>query len=164
MSKLSAGILVYRQQNNQTEVLLGHPGGPFYAKKDDGVWSIPKGEYEDEEPLDAAKREFQEELGQAAPTGNYQDLGEIKQSGGKVNHIWAVTGDLDVSKTTSNTFELEWPPKSGKTQSFPEIDRAEWFNLAAAKRKIRPYQLEFIERLEKLLGFNPTDTKPLSLF
>ncbi len=163
MPKLSAGVLVYRNPEDKLEVLLVHPGGPFWANKNEGTWSIPKGEYNDEDPLSAAKREFKEELGQSPPKGEYLELGEAKASN-KINKIWAVNGDLDVTKIKSNTFELEWPPRSGRKQEFPEIDKAEWFDLAVAKRKLRTSQLEFLDRLEKLLGLDPTNTVPPSLF
>jgi predicted NUDIX family NTP pyrophosphohydrolase len=132
-------------------VLLVHPGGPFWQKRDEGVWSIPKGEFADNEvALDVARREFQEELGSPAPDGNIAALGTIRQAGGKTVHAWAVPGDLDVTHVTSNTFEIEWPPRSGKIQEFPEVDRAEWFDLVNARRKMLPAQREFIDRLEAL--------------
>ncbi len=133
-------------------MLLVHPGGPFWQKRDEGVWSIPKGEFADNEvALDVARREFQEELGSPAPDGNIAALGTIRQAGGKTVHAWAVPGDLDVTHFTSNTFEIEWPPRSGKMQEFPEVDRAEWFDLVNARRKMLPAQCEFIDRLEALL-------------
>ena len=119
------------------EVLLGHMGGPFWAKKDAGGWSVPKGEYEsDETPEAAARREFQEELGLPAPEGEYLPLGEVKQSGGKVVTVWAVEGDLDPAQVVPGTFEMEWPPRSGRTQEFPEVDRVAWFGLAEAEEKL----------------------------
>ena len=163
MPKHSAGLLVYRRQGGKLEVLLEHPGGPFWANKDEGVWIIPKGEYDNEDALEAAKREFREELGQSPPRGEYQELGEVK-AGNKINKIWAVEGNVDTANVKSNTFELEWPPKSGRTQKFPEVDRAEWFDLATAKRKLRASQLEFLVRLEKFLDINPASTAPPSLF
>jgi len=133
-------------------VLLVHPGGPFWQKRDEGVWSIPKGEFaENEVGIDVARREFQEELGTAAPTGEATPLGEVRQTGGKVVHAWAMRGDLDVTRTTSNTFEIEWPPRSGKMQRFPEVDRAAWFDAATARRKVLPAQSAFIDRLEEQL-------------
>jgi predicted NUDIX family NTP pyrophosphohydrolase len=133
-------------------VLLVHPGGPFWQKRDEGVWSIPKGEFaENEVGIDVARREFQEELGTAAPAGEATPLGEVRQKGGKVVHAWAVLGDLDVTRTTSNTFEIEWPPRSGKMQSFPEVDRATWFDPITARRKVLPAQGAFIDRLEEQL-------------
>jgi predicted NUDIX family NTP pyrophosphohydrolase len=148
----SAGIVLHRRCNDRTEVLLVHPGGPFWARRDLGVWSIPKGEYDPgEDPLAAALREFQEELGSPAPDGDKEDLGEIRQHGGKVVRAWAVEGDLDVSGVHSNTFELEWPPRSGKTAEFPEIDRAEWFELALARQKIVGAQAALLDRLSERL-------------
>jgi predicted NUDIX family NTP pyrophosphohydrolase len=144
----SAGIVLHRRVNDRTEVLLVHPGGPFWARRDLGVWSIPKGEYESgEDPLAAALREFAEELGSPAPDGDRADLGEIRQRGGKAVRAWAVTGDLDVDAVQSNTFELEWPPRSGRTTSFPEVDRAEWFELDLARQKIIPAQAVLLDRL-----------------
>ncbi|HSD92255.1 MAG TPA: NUDIX domain-containing protein [Methyloceanibacter sp.] len=153
MTKLSAGILLYRGEGNAREVLLVHPGGPFWANKDLGAWSIPKGEYtQDEDPLAVAKREFAEELGSPPPDGDYLELGEIKQPSRKLITAFAVAGDLDPATLQSNLFELEWPPKGGRKQSFPEIDRAKWFTLAEARTKIQPGQAPFIDRLLDLLG------------
>ncbi len=136
-----------------TEVLLGHMGGPFWAKKDAGGWSVPKGEYEpDETPEAAARREFQEELGLPAPEGEYLPLGEVKQSGGKVVTVWAVEGDLDPAQVVPGTFEMEWPPRSGRTQEFPEVDRAAWFGLAEAEEKLLKGQRPFLARLGDLLN------------
>jgi predicted NUDIX family NTP pyrophosphohydrolase len=162
MRKLSAGILVYKRINNQVEVLLAHPGGPFWAKKDLGAWSIPKGEYEeDEDPFDAAKREFKEEIGQNAPSGDYYELGESKQKSGKIIMAWAVEADLDAGQVKSNTFEMEWPPRSGQKQEFPEIDKAEWFFLNKATKKINQGQQVFLERLiEKLQIEKPKPEEP----
>jgi predicted NUDIX family NTP pyrophosphohydrolase len=149
--KRSAGLLMYRHARRGIELLLVHPGGPFWARKDDGVWSIPKGEYDDgEHPLAVAKREFAEELGVVAD-GAFADLGEVTQAGRKVVRAFALEGDLDVSRVTSNTFEMEWPPKSGRRQSFPEVDRAEWFSPAEARRKILSGQQPFIGRLLALV-------------
>ena len=129
-------------------MLLVHPGGPFWARRDAGVWSIPKGEYSDgEDPLDAARREFAEELGSRAPDGDPADLGEIRQKSGKVVHGWALAGDLDPVTIQSNTFTLEWPPRSGRMTEFPEVDRAEWFGLERAREKINPAQAAFLDRL-----------------
>jgi predicted NUDIX family NTP pyrophosphohydrolase len=148
----SAGLLLYRQRDGKPEVLLVHPGGPFWQKRDDGAWSIPKGEIvENETGIDVARREFQEELGTAAPDGELTSLGTVQQAGGKVVQAWAVPGDLDVTRTTSNTFELEWPPRSGRIQQFPEVDRAGWFDLDTARRKLLPAQGAFIDRLEEQL-------------
>ena len=152
MPKRSAGLLLYRRAGDALEVLLVHPGGPFWAKKDDGAWSIPKGEYDDgEDPLAVAKREFAEEVG-AAPQGAFADLGEVVQGGGKRVRAFALEGDVDVSRLQSNTFELEWPPKSGRKQTFPEVDRVEWFAPDVARRKILAGQLPLIERLLALVG------------
>ncbi len=148
-SAQSAGLVLYRRRDGKLEVLLVHPGGPFWQKRDDGAWSIPKGEIaENEVGIDVARREFHEELGVAAPDGEPISLGAVRQSGGKVVHAWALAGDLDVTKTTSNTFEIEWPPGSGKMQAFPEVDRAGWFDVDAARRKLLPAQRAFIDRLE----------------
>ncbi len=148
MAKLSAGLLVYRVKDKTVEVFLVHPGGPFWAKKDGGAWSIPKGEYTSEEnPLEAAKREFKEETGFEPPAGKMMELQPIKQPSGKVVIAWAVEGDFDAGKINSNTFSMEWPPKSGKQQEFPEVDRAEWFSLEEAKAKILKGQAGFIEQL-----------------
>jgi predicted NUDIX family NTP pyrophosphohydrolase len=144
----SAGILLHRRSAGELEVLLVHPGGPFWARRDEGAWSIPKGEYlEGEEPLAAARREFQEELGTPPPAGPAEDLGEIRQKAGKVVRGFALEGDLDVGQITSNTFEIEWPPRSGRVIAVPEVDRAEWFRLAEAGKKINPAQVELLERL-----------------
>ncbi len=163
MAKQSAGILLYRRAGDTIEVLLAHPGGPFFAKKDDGVWSIPKGEFTDgEEPLQAAEREFQEETGTPVPQGERKDIGKVKLSSGKTIYAWAVEGNLDASNINSNTFSLEWPPKSGQKQEFPEIDRAEWFILPKAVQKLNKSQVTFIERLAAFLKLNfdatPSDT------
>lgn len=151
--KVSSGLLVYRYRNNIFEVLLAHPGGPFWANKDDGAWTIPKGEVsEDEDPLAAARREFEEEIGQVAPRNKSFYLDSIKRRDGKVIHVWAVQGDLDASAIQSNMFTVEWPPKSGKKQEFPEIDKAAWFELSAALPKLHKGQPEFIKRLAEHLG------------
>ena len=148
----SAGILLYRLRDGAPEVLLVHPGGPFWANKDDGAWSIPKGEHgEDEDPRAAALREFEEETGTAPPPAALADLGSVRLKSGKQVLAYAVAGDLDPADVRSNTFELEWPPRSGRTQSFPEIDRAEWFDLTTARGKLNPAQAEFVDRLEALL-------------
>src|SRR5579859_6925635 len=139
----SAGILLYRHQAGALQVLLVHPGGPFWARKDQGVWSIPKGEYEShEDPLAAARREFEEELGTAPPAGPTHDLGEIRQRAGKLVHAFGLEGDLDAATVVSNTCEIEWPPRSGRAITIPEIDRAEWFALSEAREKIVPAQAE----------------------
>lgn len=153
MPRRSAGVLVYRSTGNSLEVLLAHPGGPYYVKKDDGVWSIPKGELEgDEEPLVAAVREFTEEMGSPPPDAPFRALGEARQRSGKVNLIWAVEGDLDVVGVRSNTFLMEWPPRSGRTIEVEEIDRAEWFDLPSARVKISASQVPFLDRLDQLVN------------
>jgi len=150
MAKRSAGILMYRRRTVSFEVLLVHPGGPYWAKKDAGAWSIPKGEYEaDEDALAVARREFEEETG-ARPEGDFISLGEVRQSAKTVS-AWAVEGDFDVATLKSNLFELKWPPKSSRVRSFPEVDRAQWFDPAAAKRMILRGQIGFIDRLAALL-------------
>lgn len=148
----SAGILLFRRNNKQIEFFLVHPGGPFWAKKDAGAWSIPKGEYGDEEDaLSAARREFEEETGQTV-SGNFIPLQPLKQKGGKLVQAFAVEGDIDAGNIRSNTFEMEWPPRSGKRRSFPEVDRAGWFDAATAKEKINEKQAALVhELLDKLL-------------
>jgi predicted NUDIX family NTP pyrophosphohydrolase len=155
MAKLSAGILMYRGQGPALELLLVHPGGPFWAKKDRGAWSIPKGEYtEGEDPLACAIREFAEELGRPAVTrpAALFSLGELRQPSRKVIAAFALEGDFDPAMLKSNEFEMEWPPKSGQMQSFPEVDRAAWFAPDAARKKIHPGQAPFIDRLLAALG------------
>ena len=151
--KLSAGILLYRGLGDALRLLLVHPGGPFWAKKDEGAWSIPKGEYDaGEDPLLVARREFEEELGRPAPDGKVTELGEIVQPSRKRVTAYAIEGDFDPSRLKSNVFELEWPPRSGRMQSFPEVDRAEWFTPDEARAKILPGQRPFIDRLLERLG------------
>lgn len=151
MPRLSAGLLMYRIQDGAMQVLLAHPGGPFFRNKDDGAWSIPKGEPDaDEDLLLTAQREFEEETG-IKPTGPFIALKPIKQKGGKLVHAWAFEGDCDPATIKSNTFTMEWPPKSGRQMEFPEIDRAEFFDLRVAKQKIKAGQDEFIEELERIL-------------
>ncbi len=149
MPARSAGILLYRRRPAGLEVLLVHPGGPFFARRDAGVWSIPKGEYgADEEPLACARREFAEEIGQPLPpAAAVIPLGEIRQRGGKVVSAWAIEGDLDARAIASNTFVLAWPPGSGRTREFPEVDRAGWFDLAAAAEKLLAAQRPLLDRL-----------------
>jgi predicted NUDIX family NTP pyrophosphohydrolase len=149
----SAGLLLYRVRDGRPEVLIGHMGGPFWAKKDEGAWSVFKGEYEDsEEPLAAARREFEEETGSPPPAGDVIDLGEVRQSSGKHVTAWAVEGDFDASTLQSNTFTTEWPPRSGKQAEFPEVDRAEWFDLDTAREKLVKAQAAFIDALARELG------------
>jgi predicted NUDIX family NTP pyrophosphohydrolase len=137
----------------RTEVLLVHPGGPFWSKRDDGAWSIPKGEIEaGESRIEVARREFREELGVPAPDGELISLGAIRQAGGKVVHAWAARGDVDASRIESNRFTIEWPPRSGRMQEFPEVDRAAWFDLDEARRKILPSQLPLLDRLVPALS------------
>lgn len=148
MPKRSAGLMLFRRGDAGIEVLIAHPGGPFWARKDDGAWSIPKGEYtDDEEPLAAARREFVEELGLDVPAGEVTALGEVKQSGGKVVTAFAIEADLDITDTVSNTFEMEWPPKSGKMATFPEVDRVAWLDLDTARVKLNKVQRELLDRL-----------------
>jgi predicted NUDIX family NTP pyrophosphohydrolase len=157
MPKRSAGLLVYRQVDDEPEVLLVHPGGPFWAKKDEGAWSLPKGEHEpDEDPLEVAIREFSEELGHEPPDASSpMFLGELPQPSGKRVSAWALPGDLDVAEIESNTFTMEWPPRSGRTGEFAEVDRAGWFDLETARRKLLRGQVGFIDRLAQLLEAGP---------
>lgn len=149
--KQSAGILLYRFERKQLQFLLVHPGGPFWTKKDEGAWTIPKGEPgEEEDLLLAAQREFYEETGYQ-PEGKFLKLAPIKQKSGKLVHAWAVEGEMDVSELQSNTFELEWPPRSGKMKTFPEIDKAQWFTAQEALVKLLPAQKGFVEELQNLL-------------
>jgi len=153
MPASSAGILLYRRRGDRLEVLLVHPGGPFWARRDQGAWSIPKGEYAaGEDPVAAARREFAEELGAEPPEGPVEDLDEVRQKAGKRVHAWALEGDLDAAAIESNTFELEWPPRSGRMIEVPEVDRAEWFTLERAREKINPAQTEFLDRLARTAG------------
>jgi predicted NUDIX family NTP pyrophosphohydrolase len=145
---LSAGLLLYRHRGDVLEVLIGHPGGPFWARKGDGAWSIPKGEYASgEDPWEAARREFAEEVGCPAPDGARRELGTVKQSSGKMLTVFAVAADLDVSAFTSNTFTLEWPKGSGRLQQFPELDRVAWLPVAQAAIKLLKGHRIFLERL-----------------
>ena len=147
-ARRSAGILLFRRSSGGVEVLLGHMGGPFWARRDAGAWSVPKGEYEpDEEPLAAARREFQEELGLPVPAGDLVELGSVTQSGGKVVTVWAVEADLDPGEVTPGTFTMEWPKGSGRVAEFPEVDRAAWFDLRDAGERIVAAQREFLDRL-----------------
>ncbi|HTZ47450.1 MAG TPA: NUDIX domain-containing protein [Verrucomicrobiae bacterium] len=151
MPKLSAGILLFRRRSSALEVLLVHPGGPFWKKKDLGAWSIPKGEYaEQEDPLAAARREFAEETGMKVQ-GNFLLLGSFKQPSGKMIIAWALEGDCSVADIRSNTFSMEWPPKSGRQQEFPEIDRADWFALTEAHKRILKGQAAILDRLKSQL-------------
>jgi predicted NUDIX family NTP pyrophosphohydrolase len=151
--RVSAGILLFRASGGSLQVLLAHPGGPLFEKRDNGHWTIPKGEPDPDEPLlDAARREFVEETGQPLPEADLLDLGSITQKGGKVVHAWAVDGDLDPENARSETFEMEWPPRSGRIQSFPEIDRVAWFDPDEARRRIKDTQIPLIDRLVEALA------------
>ncbi len=153
MAKTSAGIMLFRGRGPSLEILLVHPGGPFWAKRDEGAWSIPKGEYHrDEDALRAAQREFEEELGIPCPSTVLIDLGQVTQSNAKQVVAWAVEGDFDPADLQSNVFEMEWPPHSGRSEKFPEVDKAQWFLLGQATSKILPAQRSFLERLAEHLG------------
>lgn len=155
MAKKSAGLLVYRRASDpaELEVLLAHPGGPFFARKDLGVWTIPKGEYDDEEePEAAAAREFAEEIGLPPPDGPYVELGEVRQASGKRVRAFAVESDLDLTGSMSNLFEMEWPPGSGRVERFPEVDRAAWYGTKEAAWKLNASQAVFVDRLVAYLG------------
>ncbi len=147
-ARKSAGLLLFRRKET-LEVFLAHMGGPFWQHKDEGAWSIPKGEFDEELPLDAARREFREETG-FSPEGNFIELTPVKQSGGKTVFAWAIQGDCDPAKSKSNTFSMEWPPGSGVMREFPEVDRAAWFSLAEARKKIVKGQIPLLEQLEGL--------------
>jgi len=151
MIKRSAGLLVYRMRDEDVDVFLVHPGGPFWAKKDAGAWSIPKGEFETEQPLVAAMREFEEETGLKI-SGDFIELKPVKQKGGKIVYAWAVEADFDASDIQSNMFKLEWPPKSGVMRDYPEVDRAGWFDLETAKLKMLASQTGLIEQLQEFLS------------
>jgi predicted NUDIX family NTP pyrophosphohydrolase len=151
MAKRSSGILLFRRIT-ELEVLLVHPGGPFWAKKDLGAWSIPKGEHDDtEEALAAAQREFEEETGAKPNPGELVDLGSVRQKSGKVVQAWALEGDLDADAIRSNTFTIQWPPRSGRQSEFPEVDRAAWFGIEEARERINPAQAAFLDRLVALM-------------
>ncbi len=152
-SRTSAGILLWRRGGTGVEVLIGHMGGPFWARKDEAAWSIPKGEHgAGEDPFAVALREFEEELGTPVPAGEFVPLGEVRQSGGKVLTAWAAEGDLDATTTRSNTFRLEWPPRSGRLQDFPEIDRAAWLPVEEARAKLVKGQVPLLDRLLEALA------------
>jgi predicted NUDIX family NTP pyrophosphohydrolase len=152
MPKTSAGLVVYRVREGRLEIFLVHPGGPFWARKDAGAWSIPKGEFIDpEDPLEAAKREFGEETGHEIE-GPFLPLKPRKQPGGKIVHAWAIPGDLDPERIQSNTFTMEWPRGSGRQKEFPEVDRAEWFEVEEARRRILPGHVGFLDELLDLLS------------
>jgi predicted NUDIX family NTP pyrophosphohydrolase len=144
----SAGLLLHRRGPDGREVLLGHMGGPFFARRDAGAWTVPKGEYAPDEPaLDAARREFREELGLEPPDGDAVPLGEVRQTGGKIVTVWAVEADLDPAAVVPGTFRMEWPPRSGRIQEFPELDRVAWFGLDRAREVVVPAQAAFLDRL-----------------
>jgi predicted NUDIX family NTP pyrophosphohydrolase len=148
LARQSAGLLLFRHVAGRLEVFLVHPGGPYWARKDEGAWSIPKGEFTaGEDALDAARREFREETGLDVP-GPYHVLAPVRQAGGKVVHAWAVRADLDATSIRSNTFSMEWPPRSGRTREFPEVDRAAWFTMEEARRRILPSQVPLLDQLE----------------
>jgi predicted NUDIX family NTP pyrophosphohydrolase len=152
MPKQTGGILLYRSNGGELEVLLTHPGGPYWENKDDGAWTIPKGIIEDgEKPVEAAAREFEEELGSPLPAGELRRLKPIRQAGGKLVHAWAVEGDFDPKKLRSNTFSMEWPPKSGEKQEFPEVDQAAWFTIDIARQRVLKSQSDLLDQLEDLL-------------
>ncbi|HEV2382852.1 MAG TPA: NUDIX domain-containing protein [Terriglobia bacterium] len=152
MAKVSAGLLLFRYRDGRLQVFLVHPGGPFWARKDEGAWSIPKGEVGDgEDPLAAAKREFEEETG-IQPSGDFVPLAAIRQKAGKVVQAWAFAGDCDPRQTRSNSFTMEWPARSGKQKEFPEVDRAEFFEIEEAKRKINPAQAALLAELQQKLS------------
>ena len=152
MARTSAGVLLYRRRDGVPEVFLVHPGGPFWAKKDEGAWSIPKGEFDpSEDALTAAKREFEEETGLVVE-GEFRPLKPIRQAGGKLVHAFALEGDLDPKAIHSNSFEMEWPPRSGRRQAFPEVDRAAWFPLDVAREKIHKGQVGLLDALERMVA------------
>jgi predicted NUDIX family NTP pyrophosphohydrolase len=167
MAKQSAGILLYRRSNAGYEVLLVHPGGPFWAKRDLGSWSIPKGEFDEEDRLTAAKREFQEEIGAPPPEGDYVSLGEAKQTSGKIVYAFALAADFNLERFKSNMFTMEWPPKTGKQQEFPENDKAAWLSLAIARQKLVKGQVPLLQALADRLGQSldePTKPEQTNLF
>ena len=153
MPARSAGILLHRRRSGAVQVLLVHPGGPVWARRDFGAWSLPKGEYHGhEEALAAARREFEEELGSPPPEGAVHELGEVRLRSGKRVVAWALEGDFDAATARSNTFVIEWPPRSGRRIEVPEVDRAEWFSPTEARRRLNPAQAAFVDRLEELLA------------
>jgi predicted NUDIX family NTP pyrophosphohydrolase len=157
-TKTSGGILLYRLRDGAVEVFLVHPGGPFWAKKDAGAWSIPKGEFEaGEDALEAAKREFSEETGSAI-AGDFIALSPVKQASGKIVRAWAVRGDIDAAAIASNTFEMQWPPRSGVTREFPEVDRGGWFSLAVAREKLVSPQRALLDELRAMIGICGSDS------
>jgi predicted NUDIX family NTP pyrophosphohydrolase len=154
----SAGILLFRRADAAVEVLIVHPGGPLWARRDDGAWSLPKGEYEPgEQPLDAARREFEEEIGVPPPDGEALELGEVRLKSGKRVVAWALEGDVDATAIRSNTFAMPWPARSGRIQEFPEVDRGDWFTPAQARVKLNPAQVEFVDRLLDMIELSTDD-------
>jgi predicted NUDIX family NTP pyrophosphohydrolase len=152
MKKHSAGILLYRHKGNEVEVFIGHHGSPLWSSKDSGAWTVPKGTIDgDETALQAARREFNEETGLAVPDGELFELGDIEQKNNKKVTVWAIEADIDTTNAKSNLFDMEWPPRSGKIQKFPELDRLEWFDIKTAASKINPHQVPFLERLAQKL-------------
>lgn len=152
VKRKSAGILLYKLKDEELQLFLVHPGGPFWANKDEGAWTIPKGEFdENEQPLDAAKREFLEETGKAL-SGNFIELAPVVQKAGKLVYAWAIQGNIDADNITCNTYKIQWPPKSGQWKSFPEVDKGAWFRIEEARRKINPAQALFIDELIQKLG------------
>ena len=150
-TKRSAGIILYRVRDGDLEVFLVHPGGPYWSNKDDGAWSIPKGEFEEgDDPLAAARREFREETSFEV-SGQFRALSPLKQPSGKLIHAWALEGDIDAARVASNTFSMEWPPHSGKQRDFPEVDKAAWFSLATAQKKLVPGQRGFLDQLQQIM-------------
>ncbi len=163
MGVTSAGLLLYRSSTSSggVEILIAHPGGPFWARKDHAAWSVPKGEYlSGEDPLHAAYREFEEEVGLTAPEGKPAFLGERRQPGGKRVSVWALEGDLDITHSSSNTFPLEWPRGSGRIQEFPEVDRVEWVSIDAARLKLVKGQVPFLSVLLETIGLGPNRSDP----
>lgn len=155
MSLHSGGVLLYRYEHGELQVMLVHPGGPFWANKDEGAWSIPKGVFEQNEPpIEAARREFKEETGFDVD-GEFIELGRVKQRSNKMVHVWALEKDVDAAAARSNTFTMQWPRNSGQIREYPEVDRAQWFGLAEARRKILKGQAEFVDRLARKLGMEP---------
>ena len=151
MAKESAGIVLYRYRDSTLEIFLVHPGGPFWKNKDSGAWSIPKGEFDlREDPLQAARREFHEETG-CSVDGSFIALGPVRQAGGKIVHAWAVEGDCEAESISSNSFTIEWPPRSRQRKEFPEVDRAGWFSLQLAREKILKGQLMLLDKLQRIL-------------
>jgi predicted NUDIX family NTP pyrophosphohydrolase len=161
VARKSAGLLLFRRVGGQLQVLLAHPGGPLWTNRDAGAWSVPKGEIEgDEQPLDVALREFDEEIGHPPPDGHYLSLGDVRQKSGKVVSVWAIEGDVDPATARSNTFPMQWPPRSGRWITVPEVDRVEWFDAHEARYRLNPAQVEFVDRLVASLEETERDSPP----